>query len=155
MQEWGSGSLGAPLFWRCLTLLRGKPPPSPELPWFRLNLTLKGARGAAVGLAQGWGWMLPAGQSCRMVVTEGKRGKRELEGVRHKELGSRGGSESCQSLAGSLSDNLWQVQGSSWSPGSLLLTVFGKQKLCGVLVLLSLSDFRHAVPKLREGTASV
>lgn len=61
------------------------------LPWFRLSLTLKGGRGAAVGLAQRWGRLLPAGQSCRVVVTQGTRGKRELEGVRHKELGSREG----------------------------------------------------------------
>lgn len=66
-----------------------------------------------MGLAQRWGWLLPAGQSCRVVVTQGTRGKRELEGVRHKELGSKGGSEGGQSLAVSLSDNLWQVQYSS------------------------------------------
>lgn len=57
-----------------------------------------------MGLAQWWGWLLPAGQGCRVGVTGGKRGKRGLEGVRHKELGPKGGSEGCQSLAGSLSD---------------------------------------------------
>lgn len=60
------------------------------LPWLRLNLTLKGAE------EQQWGWHSCGdgccqGQSCRAVVTEGKGDKREMEGVRHKELGPREG----------------------------------------------------------------
>lgn len=123
----------------------------PGLGWVELWKWQRSSSGAGtvVGMAAAMG------QSCRAVVTEGKRDKRELESVKHKELGPKGGSEGCQSLAESLSDNLWQLQGSSWSSGSVLLAGFGKTRALQCFGALKPHWFPSCRPKAEWGDSLV